>query len=130
MAWLVGNPDAGVGRKPKITAIDKIVHDERLTADGKKRTYQAAIGELPDGVFVGRPGSGDAFLLWRDRAHRWTPAGYDESHQVNVDEVADVLTPMSIVNAIRAGYEPELHHSVRRSGSQPSHPVIISGVAS
>jgi hypothetical protein len=31
----------------------------------------------------------------------------------DTNEIADVLTPRSIVNAIRAGYEPELHHSAR-----------------
>jgi len=112
-AWLAGNPDASRGGKARITEIDKILHDERLTAEGKKRIYQAAIGELPDGALVRRQGGDNAFLLWRDRLHCWTPAGYDGSHQADMDEVADVLTPVSIVNAIRAGYEPELHHSVR-----------------
>ena len=111
--WLAGNKVASFGRKPKIAEIDKRLHEERLTADGKKQTFQAATGELPDGAFVRRQGSDDALLLWRERLHCWTPAGYDGSHQVDVDEVADVLTPWSIVNAIRAGYEPELHHSLR-----------------
>ena len=111
--WLAGNPDVGRGGKARITEIDKRLHEERLTADGKKRTYQVAIGELLDGAFVRRQGNDDAFLFWRERLHCWSPGGYDGSHQADLDEVVDVLTPVSIVNAIRADYEPELNHSVR-----------------
>jgi len=112
-AWLGGNPEAGLGRKPTMKQIDAILHADRLTEDGRKRVYRAAIGELPDGAMVGLPGTEDAFLLWRDRLHHWTPGGYDDVRLAKRDEVVDVLTPRTIVNAIRAGYVPELHHSVR-----------------
>jgi hypothetical protein len=45
--------------------------------------------------------------------HHWTPGGYDEVHPAEPDLEVDVITPRSIVNALREGYEPELHHTVR-----------------
>jgi hypothetical protein len=93
--------------------IDAILHADRLTEDGKKRVYRAAVGDLPDGVMVSLPGTEDAFLLWRDRLHHWTPSGYDEVQPAERGLVVDVLTPRTTVSAIRAGYVPELHNSVR-----------------
>ncbi len=112
-AWLGGNLQAGLGLRPTIKQIDSILHADRLTSDGKKRLYQAVIGDLPDGAMVCLPGTEDVFLLWRDRLHHWTPGGYDHVRPAERDQVVDVLTPRSIVNAMRAGYEAELHHSVR-----------------
>jgi hypothetical protein len=111
-AWLGGNLQESPGCKPTMKQIDGILHADRLTADGKKRVYQAAVGDLPDGAMVCLPGTNATFLLWRDRLHHWTPGGYDQV-QAARDQVVDVLTPRTIVNAIRAGYVPELHHSVR-----------------
>jgi hypothetical protein len=111
--WLAGNPEAGLDATSKIRMIDNILHRERLTADGKKNTYQATIRELPDGVFASR-GDGDAaFLLWHGKLHRWTPTGYRESLLVDPDELVDVLTPRSIVNAIGASFRPVFHSSLR-----------------
>ena len=111
--WLDGNPEAGLGRRPTMKQIDSILHADRLTEDGKKRVFRAAIGDLADGAMVRPAGTEDAFLLWRDRLHHWTPGGYDEVRPVERDQVVDVLTPKTIVNAIWAGYVPELHPSVR-----------------
>jgi hypothetical protein len=111
-AWLGGNPQAGLGPKPTIKQIDAILNTDRLTEDGKKRIYRAAIGDLPDGVMVSLPGTKDAFLLWRGRLHHWTAGGYDEVRPAKPDQVLDVLTPRTIVAAIRAGYVPAFHPSV------------------
>jgi hypothetical protein len=112
-AWLAGNPQAASGANPGITMIDGMLHEERLTAEGTKRTYQATVKDLPDGTFVRGAAADDAFLLWRGRLHHWTPGGYDEVHPAEPDLDVDVITPRSIVNALRAGYEPELHRTVR-----------------
>ena len=112
-AWLGGNPQAGLGRTPTMKQIDSILHADRLTPEGKKRVYQAVVGDLPDGAMVCSAGTQDAFLLWRDRLHHWTPGGYDRVRPAERDQVVDVLTPRSIVSAIMAGYEPELNPSVR-----------------
>jgi hypothetical protein len=112
-AWLAGNPQADLGDNPQIASIDKILHRDRLTEDGKKQVYPATVGDLPDGAMVCPAGTEDVFLLWRDRLHHWTPGGYDEVQPAERDQVVDVLTPRTIVNAIWAGYVPELHISVR-----------------
>lgn len=108
-AWLAGNPDAGVGSKPGIAAIDKLLHDQRLTAAGGKRTYPATLGQLPDGTFVQRPSTDDALLLWQGGLHRWAPSGYEGAQPAGADEIVEVLTPSSTVNALQAGYQPAIH---------------------
>lgn len=110
-AWLKGNCQADVGSNPPIKLIDGSLHQDRLTAEGTKRIYEATMNDVPDGTFV-RPHDWEgAFLLWHGRLHHWTPGGYDRSHPAEPDEIIDVLTPRSIVNALRAGYVPEVQPS-------------------
>src|SRR5215470_13735675 len=52
--------------RPLATMIDDVLHHERLTADGKKRTYVATINDLPDGTFITQDGD-CAYLLYQDR---------------------------------------------------------------
>lgn len=60
---------------------------------------------LPDGAMVDR--HGDAWLVWEDRLHRWTGAGYDTT--VPVDESTSLLlTPPTTVALLRAGYVPQV----------------------
>jgi len=105
-AWLKGNPDYGFTKKTSIREIDDILHRERIDADGRKVTFTALLNELPDGTFIrldNRP-----FLLAGGQLHRWTPFGYDETTvAAGVGEVT-VLTPRSTVNAMRAGYRPQM----------------------
>ena len=115
VAWLEGNPQHDLGTAPSIKLIDGLLHNERLTSDGMKRLYRATMNDLPDGVFVRLGEMDHAFLLWRSRLHHWTPGGYDESQPAKPEQVVDVLTPRSIVHALHAGYEPELHHTVELS---------------
>jgi hypothetical protein len=96
--------------RPSAIEIDERLHLERLTADRLKRTYAAELYTLPDGVFVRRGSWGDGVYLVKGRdLLLWSPGGYVRSRpRPKVGEV-DVLTPKSIVRAIRAGYVPELH---------------------
>jgi len=38
----------------------------------------------------------------------WSPAGYDKGHPLNQNELTTVLTPVSVVNAVRIGYQPQM----------------------
>jgi hypothetical protein len=82
-AWKAVHPEHGGAGRPTADEIDQQLHAERLTPDRTKRSYAAALDELPDGVFVTVDGGGG-------HAH---------------------LTPRSTVAAIRAGYVPEVHAS-------------------
>lgn len=93
-----------------IGKIDQQMHAERTQRDGTKVTYQAILGELPDGVFVLIDGI--AVLKWKSKFFDWSVTGYVERFNILSDTlVVDVLTPKSVVGAIKAGYVPQVHQS-------------------
>jgi hypothetical protein len=102
-AWPAAPPTAG--------ALDDRLHAERLAPDGSKRTFPADLDELPDGVFVRRPGRGDACLVWGGGLLVWSAGGYTDRIARPAGIEVHVLTPASTVAAIRAGYVPDLHPS-------------------
>jgi hypothetical protein len=87
-------------------AIDRVLHAERLDRAGRKKTYRATLSSLPDGTMVERAGLPQ--LVWRGRLRPWSFGGYGRGVDVAPDEVVVVLTPRSIVGAIRAGFAPQV----------------------
>jgi hypothetical protein len=78
--------------------------------------FEAALGTLPDGVFVSQPGTPEkAFLIADGRLWRWSPGGYANAGVLSrAPSRVTVLRPRSIVRAIAAGYAPDRHRSVAR----------------
>jgi hypothetical protein len=116
-AWLDGNPAAGLAPGCSISAIDRVLHAERLRVQAGDRPRRS-VGLLPDGVFVefeDRPGT--AFLLFEGRAREWSPGGYGGGIEVDPAEEAAILTPLSVVRATGAGYVPALHPGVARGAA-------------
>ncbi len=111
-AWLAGNAESGIERARCTDAIDAVLHRERVTPRREKVTYEARLGDLPDGAIVALGDAEDAWLLWRGRLHRWTPASYTDRQSAEPAREVRVLTPRSIVNAIAAGYSPMVHPSL------------------
>lgn len=110
-AWAVGN-GMGPPEALKVKRLDDRLHAERVGKGRTKRAFTATIDDLPDGVFVtldGEPGL--AHLILGGDLIAWSPGGYTGRRSRPVDESVAVLTPGSIVAAIRAGYEPEFHPS-------------------
>jgi len=105
-AWLKGNPEYGFDHKVLIGKIDEIIHQERIDKKGSKVTFEAAIEDLPDGVFIqinAEP------YLFADRIIRhWTPFGYEQGAPLQVSAKVTVLTPKSVVNAFCSGYRPQM----------------------
>jgi hypothetical protein len=95
------------------TALDNQLHAERLNADGSKHTFEAILDDLPDRVMVMLRGR--ACLLWKGRLLAWSPGGYRDRLTCPKGVRVGVLTPRSTVEAIRAGYAPEVHVSAGRS---------------
>ena len=92
--------------------LDDQLHAERLNTDDSQRRFDADLRGLPDGVMVMLPGDGEtARLLWRGRLLRWSAGGYDEPLRRPSFDRVSVLTPISTVAAIRAGYQPAVHPS-------------------
>ncbi|MGF1649062.1 MAG: hypothetical protein ACFCUN_01270 [Hyphomicrobiaceae bacterium] len=98
------------GRRAKASEIDGVLHEERLTADGAKATFRSIVGDLPTGVMV--RWNGACYLVFGRRLMLWSPERYVRAVDVPIDQVVDVLTPRSIVEVIRAGYDPDIHGSV------------------
>lgn len=102
--WQTGNPDIPVRT---VKDIDRQLHQERLGPKRQKRTFQAPLDGLPNGTFINR--DGQAYLIWDDHLSLWSPAGYQEHLPRTGAEIVTVLTPLSIVNALAAGYVPHVH---------------------
>lgn len=108
-AWAETQPGYGSKQLPRAKEMDALLHRERLNQQGEKILYEAAIGELPDGVFIAlasRP-----CLLWQKALFPWSPAGYGPPVDGEPHPRVKVLTPRSTVAAIRHGYVPQVHHS-------------------
>ena len=87
-------------------AMDLVLHADRL--DGRaKRTYDARLGELPDGVMVERGGA--AFLVAGGALHAWTAEGYGAAERADPGERVTVLTPACTVATIARGYAVSVH---------------------
>jgi len=102
-------------------AIDAQLHGERTSAGtGAQRRHDAALDELPDGAFVLRAGA--AWLVLGAELARWTPAGYAERRPRPVRERALLITPPSLVDVLRTGWDglvPLLHPSAPAAGDGP-----------
>jgi hypothetical protein len=86
-------------------AIDAQLHAERV--DPRTRSHQvhgAAFHSLPDGAFVLFEGEPHV-VAGRDLL-RWTPDGYVAGAPRPARGVATVITPPSLVEVLRAGWDP------------------------
>ena len=62
---------------PGVAEIDARLHEDRLVRAGIRRTYTAALSDLPDGVMVS---VGETpWLVWGGGLLAWTPGGYRAS---------------------------------------------------
>jgi len=93
------------GPLPRVADIDTRLHADRLAGASVRRTYRAAVSELPDGTMVSVDSA--AFLVLGGRLLRWSPGGYLGSPEP-AGEV-DVITPLATVATLAAGYRPVLH---------------------
>ncbi len=93
---------------PKASAMDRILHAERLDGGAKRlHPMPAAADRLPDGAMLA---SGtDALLVAARRPWRWSPEGYRRVDQW--PENLTMLTPPSTTAALAAGYRPQIDAS-------------------
>ncbi len=99
----------GNGSRAKAGHIDEALHAERLTVEGRKATFESLIGELPTGAMVKRQGG--MYLVLASQALLWSPDGYMSAQPIDANEVVEVLTPPSLLEVFRAGYDPDVHES-------------------
>jgi hypothetical protein len=111
-AWGQACEDGGTSDRPTAQGIDDRLHAERVAHDRSKRSFAAALDDLPDGVIVTVAAWGEeACLLRGGSLLAWSPGGYCERRGRPKGAEVKVLTPPSTVAAIRAGYAPEVHPS-------------------
>ncbi len=104
--WLKGNPEYGFNIKTPIKDIDEIIHKERINAGKTKITFNENIAAIPDGSFVLL--NDNAYLVARPNLLLWTPFGYEKKIAMPLTGKLMVLTPRSMVNTLRAGYEVQM----------------------
>ena len=94
-------------------AIDLRMHDQRL--DGReRRLHAAAYDELPDGAYVMVEAA--PWLVWGDGLLRWSASGYQRRVPRPPRGRAQLLTPPSLVELLRDGWQglvPLAHPSHR-----------------
>ena len=83
--------------------MDEVLHRERLEGRGQRR-WRARLGDLPDGAMIAR--EGQAYAVREATLAPWKFSGYGPPLPFAPGEIADVLTPPSTVEALRAGYRP------------------------
>jgi len=103
--WIAGNEQP---EETTIKQIDTQLHAERVST----QTYSALIDELPNGVFVTLEAEPEtAWLLWNGELLKWEANGYSERRKKIDGTSVTLLTPLSTVNAIAAGYTPHVHQN-------------------
>jgi hypothetical protein len=94
-------------------AIDAQLHDERVAPGSRvQRYHEASFDRLPDGVFV-LTEHGPSLVLG-EKLLIWTHAGYVARRPRPMQRQALVLTPPSLVEVLRTGWQslvPLLHPS-------------------
>jgi hypothetical protein len=110
-AWTAGR--GGIGsRLPGAEEIDRVLHSERVSRGGGKKTYEAVLSSVPAGTIVdhrGRP-----YLKWEGKALPWSFSGYGRAEELPEPPpgtTVRVLTPRSIVRAMRSGLVPQVDGS-------------------
>jgi hypothetical protein len=108
--WARANPRLSGTRRPAATALDEALHRERTAARGSARGSCHSIEDLPDGTFVTDDGE-TAYLVLENRLLQWTPGGYERVSARGVRHPVRVLTPISVVRTLAAGYQVSTHPS-------------------
>ena len=99
----------GSGERAKAGDIDEVLHAERLTAEGRKAVFKSKLGDLPTGAMIKRPDG--MHLVLANRILLWSPEGYVTATPIDPEAVVEVLTPRSLLEVFRAGYDADVHES-------------------
>jgi hypothetical protein len=112
-AWQKGNPGAIRPEEWTVDRVDSALATERMDSTGNKATYRANLDDLPDGTMVLWPPEEDTpigvervpVLVHGGVLRKWRPKGYTSYGRARrSNAVVRVLTPRSIVNALKSGY--------------------------
>jgi hypothetical protein len=100
-------------------AIDAQLHQERVDPVTRRQLRRLAeLDSLPAGAFVLDQGA--PWLVLDGELRRWTPAGYESRRPRDRGATAELITPPSLVEVLRTGWEgvvPLLHPSAHQAAS-------------
>mgnify|MGYP001814824346 CR=1 FL=1 len=98
------------GTRPKAPQMDKALHAARIVPRTRKQLrHQAPLRDLPEGAMILRDGT--AYLLLQDAVLPYRRAHYGPPQRRSRTETVTVLTPVPMLNVLRAGFIPALHAS-------------------
>jgi hypothetical protein len=98
--------EAAFGKRLGADDMDRLLHADRVEGRNKRFHVRPWHG-LPDGTFVDIDGM--PALVTRDELHEWVPAvGYRAPVRRPTTGTANVITPASNVEVLRAGYVVEI----------------------
>lgn len=115
-AFIHDSDQAGYSDRRRASApqMDKILHQQRLSPDGKKRLCSRPWNELPVGAMV------EVGKVWLAKSPagtlQWSLGGYirpDPISENNLEGDLDCLTPPAILNTLSNGYKPHWHPSAK-----------------
>lgn len=103
--WAKANPDSANSPQPLAPVIDAVLHKERISSS----QFCNSVTDLPDGTFIA-DNEIDAYLVLRKQLLLWTPEGYNPNPR-KISFPVRILTPASVVRALKAGYPVAIHPS-------------------
>ena len=103
--------------------LDEVLHAERTSLDvsGAGHKHTAILKDLPNGVFVRPQQDEHPHLLLMGRLFPWTVQGYLAPKSLPDTTEVQVITPLSIVKTIQAGFPLPLNSEVTVHPSVLSH---------
>jgi hypothetical protein len=108
--WAKANPEIAGTPRPAAILLDTVLHQERMATGSQAHRFYNPIENLPDGVFI-TSDEQTAYLVFRNKLLRWSPAGYGYPPAHTIRYPARVLTPASVVRTLAAGYPVGIHLS-------------------
>lgn len=110
--WIRSNHELLSTDSPLISEIDKIIHIQRINQVNEKVVFEDRFKDIPNGVFVQRNGDQNYYIVLNSYLYLWSPFGYISKKSLSENEKVNVLTPHSMVNTIKAGYDVVVHLSI------------------
>ena len=99
------------GMRMSAKQMDSALHADRVDRTRRQITYPAVLETLPDGVFVQHENQPH---LWLQKALLpYTPDGYLTPIAPKTETITKVMTPLSTVEVLRAGFAPQLHATAK-----------------
>ncbi len=98
------------GKDLKAPAMDSILHENRAIKGARALQHHGADAQkLPAGTFIKTE---DFVMLTHDAALPYSPSGYGAPRPRPKGHVT-VLTSQPMINVLRGGYAPQIHHSAQ-----------------